>query len=115
MIERIAALPDGVKGFRAHGTVTPSHYRETVLPELGAGGAEGGLRVLYVAGRDFERYSGFDRPSPESADLAFDKLAFVTDREHYGDAVHAFGWPLPRDARVYPERALDRAVAWLAE
>ncbi len=113
MIERIANLPDSVTGFRAKGTVTLSDYRETVLPVLEKLGKSG--HILYVAGPEFEGYSGFGRPAPGAASFGFDKLAFVSEHERYGDAVNAFGWPYAEKARVYSERALDDAVAWLEE
>jgi hypothetical protein len=39
----------------------------------------------------------------------------VSERQRYGDAVNAFGWPFAEKARVYSERAVDDALAWLTE
>jgi hypothetical protein len=50
MIERLANLPEGVTGFRAKGTVTPSDYERAVLPVLQKLGR--GSHILYVAGRN---------------------------------------------------------------
>jgi hypothetical protein len=113
MIERIANLPEGVTGFRAKGTVTPSDYEKAVLPVLQKLGD--GSNILYVAGSEFEGYSGFGKPTPGAAPFSFEKLAFVSEHERYGDAVNAFGWPFAEKARVYSERAVDDAVAWLTE
>jgi hypothetical protein len=115
MIEEIPDLPPGVTGYRATGTVTPSDYRDTVLPALKANGSAGATRLLFVAGMDFEGYSGFEQAATGAPGTRLDRIAFVSDRQQYADAVKTFGWPYPEKAQVYPERSLDRAVEWLAE
>jgi hypothetical protein len=120
MLEMIPDLPGRIVGMRARGRVSAADFRDVFLPALAVPGpAEGKLNLLYVAGPDFEGYetgAAWDEGKRSArASLAFGKIAFVSDRALYGDAVNAFGWAIPAAAMVYRFADIDRAIAWLAK
>ena len=56
MFKLIEDLPPGVLGIEATGRVTHEDYRNILIPKAEAMIAKGPVKLLYVAGKDFEGY-----------------------------------------------------------
>ncbi|WP_344372499.1 STAS/SEC14 domain-containing protein [Agromyces tropicus] len=119
MIELLDDLPEGVIGFRAIGTVTAADYREVLDPAIDdAIDTRGVLDFVIVLGEEFDHYSL--GAMLEDAKLigrplsAWDRAAFVTDRDVLIGIAVAFGGLVPGEFQVFPIAHLDDAVAWVA-
>lgn len=120
MFTEIANLPAGAIGFEASGLVTTADRRTVLEPTLGTARAAGdGIRLLYVAGRDFAGYEDGglldDAVFGTRYFTAFDRIAFVADAGPYDRAVAALEGLMPAALKTFPTRDLDAAKAWLAE
>jgi hypothetical protein len=120
MIEILPDLPPGVIGFRAVGTVTAADYREVLDPAIDAAIADAGrLDFVIVIDEEFDHYSL--GAMLEDAKLlgrplgAWDRAAFVTDRDVLTGLAVAFGGLVPGEFRVFPLDHRDEAIAWVAE
>lgn len=116
MFQLMDGLPAGVVGVRAVGVVTKEDY-ETVL-DPAVDGAGGPLRILFVLGPDFERYSAgaMLADTEEYARLwrTCSRMAVVTDVGWIRDAVGLFRHALPGELRLFPYADLSVAIAWIA-
>lgn len=120
MIELLDDLPAGVIGVRAVGTVTAADYREVLDPAIDAALEERGtLDFVIVIDDEFDHYSL--GAMLEDAKLlgrplgAWDRAAFVTDRDVLTGLAVAFGGLVPGEFRVFPLERKDEAIAWVAE
>lgn len=120
MIEILQDLPPGVVGLRAVGTVTAADYREVLDPAIDAALAETGrLDFVIVIDEEFDHYSL--GAMLEDAKLlrrplsAWDRAAFVTDRDVLTGLAVAFSGLVPGQFRVFPLARLDDAIAWVGE
>ncbi|MGR0221475.1 STAS/SEC14 domain-containing protein [Agromyces sp. ZXT2-6] len=120
MIEPLQDLPPGVIGFRAVGTVTATDYREVLDPAIDAAIADAGrLDFVIVIDEEFDHYSL--GAMLEDAKLlgrplsAWDRAAFVTDRDVLTGIAVAFGGLVPGEFRVFPMSRRNEAIAWVAE
>ena len=120
MIELLDDLPAGVIGVRAVGTVTAADYREVLDPAIDAALEERGtLDLVIVIDDEFDHYSL--GAMLEDAKLlgrplgAWDRAAFVTDRDVLTGLAVAFGGLVPGEFRVFPLERKDEAIAWVAE
>jgi hypothetical protein len=120
VIELLQDLPPGVIGFRAVGTVTAADYREVLDPAIDAAlAATGRLDFVIVIDEEFDHYSL--GAMLEDAKLlrrplsAWDRAAFVTDRDLLTGLAVAFGGLVPGEFRVFPPARRDEAIAWVAE
>lgn len=119
MIEPLENLPEGVIGFRAVGTVEPDDYRNVLDPAIDAAAGDG-VRLVYVLGDDFDRYSlgalwqdaklGSTR-SPKT----WERVAFVTNHDWIGHAANVFAPLMPGEFKVFPLEQTDEAIGWAAE
>ena len=123
MIEELSELPDGVLGFRLSGPVSREDYVIVLLPPMKAG-LEGGhaVRLALVIEDDF----GWFEPGAFWEDLKFgtgpaiahhkawERTAVVSDLDWVRHAMGLLGWMVPGEARAFPRKALDEALAWLA-
>lgn len=120
MIEEIDDLPPGAIGFSAHGVVTREDYENVIMPAVAAVIAIGQrIRLLYRFGPDFARFeSGAmwdDAVLGFRHALEWDRIAVVSDNEWVGFSVQAMHWLLPGKVRLYPDRELAAARAWISE
>ncbi len=119
MFKPIENLPDGAVGFEAHGRVTDVDRRTVLEPTIAWALEQGGkVRLLYVAGSDFD---GYDRGGLYDDAVFgtrhftdFDKIAFVSDEGPYDRAVKAMDGLMPTALRVFATADIGKAKAWLA-
>lgn len=121
MIERMDDAPDGVIGLRASGEVTADDYRRVLEPALAAGADAGEIRFLYVLDDDFSMSAGAVAQDAKVGialgaghHSAWTRTAIVTDSGRLSGAIHAFGWMLPGDVRVFGLAQMDAARDWVA-
>lgn len=119
MITEITGMPGRVLGFSLEGKVTKEDYHDVLIPKaeeaLQAGHK---LRLMIVAGPAFEGYE----PGAMWDDTAFglrhffdfERIAFVTDNEAYGAAVHAVGFLMPAMVQVFSVKDTEKAKDWLS-
>ncbi len=118
MIEPLPDLPDGVLGFEAVGEIHSDDYRDTLVPALEAAGETGEIRLVYVIGDRFERYSA--GASWQDAKLGlhhhgkWHRAALVSDLDWVHHLIGVFGWAVPGEMKVFGLAELDAAVAWAA-
>ncbi len=120
MVEKILDLPDSVLGFTAKGTVTADDYESVIIPAVEAMFArQGKVRFLYHLGEDF---SGIEAAAAwDDAKLGlrhisgWEKMALVSDVEWVRWAVRVFGLAIPGHVRVFHNRDLAEAKAWICE
>ncbi len=119
MIELIEGLPDGVVGLEGVGEVTGDDYESVVAPAL-TKAREGGekVRLLYVLGSRFTHYTGGAMWDDTTLGLehpfSWERIAVVTDIEHYRTMVKGFGWLIPGHVKVFSLTELDDAKTWVA-
>ena len=119
MIRLLDGLPDGVIGFEAVGEVEAADYESVLDPAVAASvAANHKIRLLYVLGEEFEGYSGGAMWGDTKLGLKnwthFEKVAFVSDRKAYVDAVRAFGWLIPGEVKTFSLAESDAARTWVA-
>jgi len=118
MIERLDGVPEGVLGFRAHGELHASDYRDVLLPALDGVVTSGGkVRVVLV----FDEWDGMtagavwqDLKVGVEHLTKWEKIALVTDVGWMRHATNLFGWMTPGAVKVFAESELDAASAWAA-
>lgn len=118
MIRAVKGMPPGTVGFEAVGKVSEEDYRTTLVPALSAALEQGGVRLLYVMGDDFESFS----PGAVWADTRFGlahvkgwkRMAVVSDADWLENSVKAFGWLMPGEVKVFETDEVEDAKAWLA-
>ena len=121
MIEILDDMPDGVAGFRVSGQVSGDELRDfgaTLATMLG--GDE--IRLVEVVADD---YRGFG-PGGLLEDLkmglgtlvhrhsAFRRVAVVTDKDWVAHALHALGWMVPGELKLFGIDELADAKTWAA-
>ena len=122
MIERIDDMPEGTVGFRASGKVTRDDYRDVLAPAMRQAAEAGEVRLLYVAGPDFENFEAGALLEDTKAGLelglghysAWKRCAIVTDVEWMQRAIHMLGWMSPGEVMVAGLDQLDEAKSWVA-
>ncbi len=118
MITVIPDMPPGTVGVEATGRVSREDYAEVLVPAVEAAAGSGPVRLLYVLGDDFESFS----PGAMWSDTRlwaghvghWERLAVATDVDWVENAVHAFGWLVHGQVRVFGADEVDEATAWLA-
>ena len=119
MVELLSDLPENVVGVEATGHVEADDYREVIAPALErALAGNDKVRLLAVLGDGFEGYSA--GAAWEDAKMgighwgAWERMAIVTDRDLFRDAIKAIGWMLPGEVRVFPLAEREQAAAWVS-
>jgi len=120
MIEVMIDLPDRVLGLKAHGEVTADDYRSTVVPAIEEKLVRfRKVRLLYVIGDDFERYTGGAAWEDAKVGMkhltSFERIAVVTDVDWAQSMVKAFGFAFPGEVRVFDDDDLEKARHWISE
>ncbi len=119
MIELIEGLPEGVVGLEAVGEVTSEDYETVAMPAIeGEKARREKLRLLYVLGSRFDGYTAGAMWDDTKLGLrhpfAWERIAVVTDVEHYRTLVKGFGWLIPGEVKLFSEADLDDAKAWVS-
>ena len=122
MIERIEGMPAGTIGFRATGQVTGDEYRETLLPPMREAVAAGDVRMVFVAGPDFDKFEpgalAQDTKTGITLGLghlsAWKRTALVTDVDWIRKALQMFAWMTPGEVRLFDLDELEAAKEWVA-
>lgn len=121
MIEILDDMPDGVAGFRVSGQVNGDELRAfgTTLASMLAGDE---IRLVEVVADD---YRGFG-PGGLLQDMkmglgtlvhrhaAFRRVAVVSDKDWVAHALHAVGWMVPGELRLFGLDELADAKRWAA-
>lgn len=119
MFTEINDLPPGAIGFVASGRITADERLSVLEPSLCSAVARGErVRLLYVAGPDFE---GYDRGGLYDDAVFgtrhfndFERIAFVAEDGPYNRAVHAMEGLIPAEVRVFAPAEMPVARLWLA-
>ena len=119
MIEVIEGLPDGVVGLEAVGEVTADDYERVATPAIEhARAGRDKVRLLYVVGDRFERYTAGamwdDAKLGMSHPFSWERIAVVTDEGAMRASVKGLGWLIPGHVRVFEISELVDAKAWVS-
>jgi hypothetical protein len=119
MFTAINDMPAGAIGFAASGVVTRTDRRTILEPTIGSALADGGrVRLLYVAGDDFDGYDAglpLDDAVFGSRHFSdFEKIAVVSDAAPLRRAVTALSGLMPAELRVFRQTEVAAAKRWLA-
>jgi hypothetical protein len=119
MFIEIDDLPPGAIGFVASGRITADERLSVLEASFREAVARGErVRLLYVAGPDFEGYDRgglYDDAVFGSRHFRdFERIAFVADDGPYNRAVHAMEGLIPAELRVFAPAEMPVARAWLA-
>jgi len=115
----LSGLPAGVIGVEAHGEVTASDYDEVLVPAVEAALRGGGkLRLLYAFGSEFPDYSSGAAWEDTKLGLghlrSWERIAIVGDADWLRRSIHALGWAMPGEVRMFASDEMDAARAWIA-
>jgi SpoIIAA-like len=123
MIESIAEMPSGTFGFRASGELSPSDYRDVLVPPLREAIELGEkVRLLFQIGPGFEGFEAgavwedlkFGLGTGIEHLSAWERMAVVSDEDWVRRLMHTFGWLTPGEQRMYSLDQLDDAKQWLS-
>jgi hypothetical protein len=119
VIELIEGLPDEVVGFEAVGEVTAEDYGLVVSPAVKrALAAHERIRLLHVLGERLENHTASGLWGDAKLGLhvrSYERIAVVTDFEHFRALVRAAGRALPVDVRLFSTAERVGAEAWVSE
>jgi hypothetical protein len=119
MIELIEELPEGVVGLEAVGAVTAEEHESVAMPAIERARAGGDkVRLRYLLGERFTGYTSAamwdDTKLGLSHPFSWERIAVVTDHEHYRTMVKGFGWLIPGDVKLFSEDQLVDAKRWVS-
>ncbi len=120
MIETISGLPDNALGFVASGEVAADDYRWALVPAIEEKLRKmERVRMLYVLGDSFKGFTGAAAWQDAVVGLKhltrFSRIAIVTDVDWLEKSVKAFGFMMPGEVRVFQNKNLHDARAWISE
>jgi len=118
VLKVLTSVPTGIRGLEATGTLTRSDYYEVFAPIIEEARRSGGrMRLLYQFGPDFERLTAGALWADARLGLGYAQLldgcAVVSDIEWIRKPARSIGALMPCPVRVYQNRELDDALAWL--
>jgi hypothetical protein len=118
----ISDLPPNVVGVMADESVTAENYKTVLRPavkQAESASADGKVRILYVLGHDFPKFTPGAAWEDTKLGLGqlphWERIAIVSDADWLRSAIHALGWALPGEIRVFATSDLGGARAWVAE
>jgi len=119
MIEVLGDMPEGTLGFEAVGEVTADDYKNVMEDPVTWAAAGGGrVRILYLVGHRFEKYSAGAMWEDAKFGLSepghWDRVALVTDVDWMRHLAAGFGWMVPGRFKTFPVKELEDAKAWTA-
>jgi hypothetical protein len=117
MFKLIEDLPPGVLGIEATGKVTHEDYKNILIPRAEAMIAKGPVKLLYVAGKDFEGYE-LEALWDDSAFGVkhwhdFTRVTVVANQAWLRAAVTMFKPFLPCEVRLFNLGDLAAAKTWI--
>jgi stage II sporulation SpoAA-like protein len=118
MLERLRDLPPGIVGLKASGKVSQQDYEQTVEPLFEEIRHEGNsVRLLYQFAPEFEGFTAGGLWEDAKIGLRsmrlLDGCAVVTDQAWIRNAASVVSYLLPCPVRVFANRDVDDALAWL--
>jgi hypothetical protein len=113
-------LPENVLGFTAKGTVTAEDYESTIIPAVEEVlSRHRKVRLLYHLGEEFSGFEAGALWDDAKVGLrhptAWERVAVVSDAEWVRMATKVFGFAMPAQVRVYHNREMATARAWVCE
>lgn len=119
MLRIIEGLPDNVLGIEASGDITMADYQGVLEPAVDAMiEAHGRVRMLYVLGGDFEKFSVGAMWEDSKVGLGrirdWERCAVVSDSRLIVDGVKAVGWMFPAELKLFGTAELEAAKEWIA-
>jgi hypothetical protein len=119
MIEVIEGLPDGVVGLEAVGEVTAEDYESVAKPAVErARDGRDKVRLLYVVGERFERYTAGAMWDDTKLGLAhpfsWERIAVVSHEGSMRAMVKGFGWLIPGEVKLFSLSELEDAKTWVS-
>jgi hypothetical protein len=120
MIELLQGLPDNVVALRGIGEITADDYKTVLVPAVEQKlGKHKKIRLLYVLGNDFEKYSlpaAWEDTKVGMKHLtSWDRIGVVTDVDWVKHAVKAMGFAMPCEVRLFDNAKLAEARQWISE
>jgi hypothetical protein len=120
MITRYDDVPDNVAAFLASGEVTAADYESVLVPTVEEKLARHSkLRLLYQLGPDFNGFTAgamWDDTKVGLQHLAsWDRVAVVSDVPWIRHLVHALGFLIPAQVRLFHHEQLQDARLWVSE
>ncbi|HET9067912.1 MAG TPA: STAS/SEC14 domain-containing protein [Amaricoccus sp.] len=118
-VELIEGLPDDALGIVVRGVIDAKDYAEKILPAIESRLARHEkIKVLVQVGPEFESFTAgavWEDTKFGTANLArFSKVALVSDIGWMQSATRIFAPLVPGEVRVFPEKDLAAAKAWIA-
>jgi hypothetical protein len=120
MLTLIEDLPANVVGVEARESVTAEDYDSVLVPALEAARSSSGdrkVRLLYVLGHempDFTAGAAWEDTKLGLGHLrSWERIAVVSDTAWLHHSVHALGWMLPGEVKVFDTDHLEDARAWV--
>ena len=116
MIRVAENMPPGTIGVEASGKVTEEDYRDVLVPTVEAALETGAVRLLYVLdeGSDYSAGAMWADSKLWTKHLrSWSRVAVVSDAEWLERSIHAFGWMVPGEIKVFDSGDVDHAKAWL--
>ena len=119
MIELIDGLPEGVVGFEAVGEVRSDDYAVVAAAVDRARATSEKIRLLHVIGEGFTGHTASalleDARIGLSHVRSIDRIAVVTDLEHFRRLAKGVGWSIPGELRIFSNAQRTDAIAWVSE
>jgi SpoIIAA-like len=116
VIRIVEHMPPGTIGVEASGKITEEDYRDVLVPTVEAALATGDVRLLYVLDEGSEYSAGAmwaDSKLWTKHLKSWSRVAVVSDAEWLERSIHAFGWMMPGEIKVFEPDDVDDAKAWL--
>jgi hypothetical protein len=117
VIRVIEDMPPGTVGVEAVGKVTADDYRDVLVPALEEAADRQDVRLLYVLGKEFDSYApgaAWQDAKVWASNLkAWKRIAVVSDADWLEHSLHAFGWLVPGEIKVFETDEVQDAKRWL--
>ncbi len=114
----MAGLPDDTVGVSVSGVIDAEDYAQTIVPAIDAALARHEkINLIYQVGAEFESFTPgallSDTRLGTSHLTRFRKVAVVTDIPWMRGATRVFAPLVPAEVRVFADRELEAAKAWV--
>ncbi len=120
MVEQIKDLPENVAAFKAIGQITGEDYENFLIPIVEEKIKNfKKIRFLYVLGEEFIGYDKEALWDDTKVGLKhffeYEKIAVVTDNDHWEKLVKVFGVLMPAEVKVFSLTDIETAKQWIGE
>jgi SpoIIAA-like len=116
VIRVVENMPAGTIGLEAVGQITAEDYRDVLVPSVEAALETGDVRLLYVLDEGAEYSAGAmwaDSKLWSKHLKSWSRVAVVSDADWLERSIHAFGWMMPGEIKVFEPDEVDDAKTWL--